>query len=162
MTRIVNVAAGVLLACSLSQFPEFSQQYVQRLGGAVDELSTVVADFDKSAEATSQSREAALASLTGSAFLDRRQGDMRRTIGRYEQLRLDYDYLRDANVYLRLAYIARDLDGAVARQAWTGFQPAVPLALDGLALTLIGYLAGYGASTGLFELRRRRRRRRLA
>jgi hypothetical protein len=162
MTRIANMAAGVLLAGSLSQFPEFSQQYVQRLGGAVDELSVVVRDFDRSAEATGQSREMALSSLTGTEFLSRRQDDMRRTIVRQEQLVADYDYLRDANAYLRLAYIARQPDSMIARQAWADFQPAVPLTLEGLAMTLIGYLSGYGAVAGLFGLRRGRRNRRPA
>ncbi len=162
MTRIVNIAAGVLLAGSLSQFPEFSQQYVQRLGGAVDELSIVVRDFDKSAGATGQSRETALSSLAGTEFLSRRQNDMRRTIGRHEQLTQDYQYLREANVYLRLAYIVRSPDGAIAEQTWQDFKPAVPLTLDGLALTLIGYLSGYGLSGGLSGLRRGRRNRRLA
>lgn len=162
MTRIVNIAAGVLLAGSLSQFPEFSQQYVQRLGGAIDELSIVVRDFDKSAEATGQSREAALSSLTGTEFLSRRQDDMRRTIGRHENLVLDYENLREANVYARLGYIARHSDRAIAVRTWQDFQPAVPLTLDGLALTLIGYLSGYGLSSGLSGLRRGRRNRRLA
>ena len=45
---IVGLAAagGALTA---SQLPEFTQQYRQRLGGAVDELLRVVADFDADA-----------------------------------------------------------------------------------------------------------------
>ena len=70
----------------MAQFPEFSQQYVQRLGGAVDELRIVVADFDASAQAAGLTREAALADLSGSEFRDLRQGDMTRTIARYERL----------------------------------------------------------------------------
>ena len=162
MTRIVNIAAGALLAGSLSQFPEFSQQYVQRLGGAIDELSIVVRDFDKSAEVTGQSRDAALSSLTGTEFLSRRQDDMRRTIGRHENLVLDYENLREANAYVRLAYIVRYSDGAIAGRTWQDFQPAVPLTLEGLALTLIGYLSGYGLLSGLSGLRRGRRNRPLA
>jgi hypothetical protein len=162
MTRIVNIAAGVLLAGSLSQFPEFSQQYVQRLGGAVDGLSVLVRDFDKSAEATGQSREEALSSLTATEFLSRRQDDMRRTIGRHENLIRDYENLREANVYLRLAHVSRYPDGLIAGQTWADFQPAVPLTLDGLALTMIGYLSGYGLLGGLFGLRREPRKRRLA
>ena len=41
--RAIAVAGGLAGAAGLSQFPEFSQQYVQRLGGAVDELTAVVA-----------------------------------------------------------------------------------------------------------------------
>lgn len=162
MYHIVNIAGGVVLACSLSQFPEFSQQYVQRLGGAVDELTAVARDFDASAVAAGQSRKAALEAMTGTEFLELRQKDMRRTFARQQKIESDYVYLRDANVYLRLAFIARQPDRAVARQAWDDFTPAVPLSLDGLALTLVGYLTGYGAFGGLSALLRRRRNRRPA
>lgn len=162
MTRIVNIAGGVLLACSMSQFPEFSQQYVQRLGGAVDELSTVVRDFDKSAEVTGLTREAALSSLTGTEFLGRRQDDMRRTISRQERLAADYDLLQNAGAYERMVYISKFTDTAIAKRTWADFRPAVPLTLDGLVFTVLGYLAGYGTLTGIFGLRRGRRSRRPA
>ena len=47
--RAFLVSFGIVSGAGFSQFPEFSQQYLQRLGGAVDELSTVVSDFDRSA-----------------------------------------------------------------------------------------------------------------
>jgi len=39
--RILATAGGIAGAVALSQFPEFSQQYVQRLSGATDELRAV-------------------------------------------------------------------------------------------------------------------------
>ena len=65
MIRALILAGGVAGAAGLSQFPEYSQQYNQRLAGAVDELSHVVADFDASAAAEGLSREAALAQMVG-------------------------------------------------------------------------------------------------
>lgn len=159
MPRIVNITGGVIVACSMSQFPEYSQQYVQRLGGAVDELLIVVEDFDKSAKATEQSREVALSSMTGTEFLDRRQADMRGTISRTEQLTDDYDILREANAYQRLTYIARLTDTGISKRTWQDFQPAVPLTLDGLIFTVLGYLAGYTGMAGITGIRRGRRRR---
>lgn len=47
-----------------SQAPEFSQQYHQRLGGAVDELVVVVEQFDRDAEDNGLSRRAALKQMT--------------------------------------------------------------------------------------------------
>ena len=46
ITRTLVLAGGVAGAAILSQFPEYAQQYTQRLGGAVDALGQVVADFD--------------------------------------------------------------------------------------------------------------------
>lgn len=164
MVKLVKMTGGVLLACSMSQFPEYSQQYVQRLGGAVDELTTVVEDFDATAQATGQAREAALLSMSGTEFLARRQDDMRRTITRQEDLVQDYEALREASAYERLAYITKLTDTGITERTWDDFQPAIPLTLDGLVFTVVGYLAGYGALSGATGLRRRKRRnkRRLA
>ncbi|MEL7345872.1 MAG: DUF2937 family protein, partial [Pseudomonadota bacterium] len=84
MLRILALAGGLAGAAGMSQFPEYSQQYTQRLAGAVDELSTVVADFDASALASGLTRQEALAQLSGTEFLDRRQADMTRTLTRYD------------------------------------------------------------------------------
>ena len=43
MIRTLTLAGALAGAVSLSQFPEFSQQYLQRLSGAVDELLLYVA-----------------------------------------------------------------------------------------------------------------------
>ncbi|MEO1364377.1 MAG: DUF2937 family protein, partial [Pseudomonadota bacterium] len=60
IARALMLAGGFAGAALTSQFPEYSQQYTQRLGGAVDALAEVVADFDASARAEGLSREAAL------------------------------------------------------------------------------------------------------
>ena len=39
MRRTLAVVGGVGLALVLSQFPEYAQQYQQRLGGAVDDAN---------------------------------------------------------------------------------------------------------------------------
>ena len=49
MFKILAVAGGLAGAAGLSQYPEFSQQYTQRLAGQVDALGLVVADFEASA-----------------------------------------------------------------------------------------------------------------
>ena len=54
--RTLALFGGIAGSVSLSQFPEFSQQYLQRLGGAVDELSATVEAVDKSAAETGATR----------------------------------------------------------------------------------------------------------
>ena len=63
LVRAITLAGGLTGAAGLSQFPEFSQQYIQRLSGAVDELSRVVAEFDADAAALGLSRGEALDQL---------------------------------------------------------------------------------------------------
>ncbi|WP_299150497.1 DUF2937 family protein [uncultured Tateyamaria sp.] len=140
--RVLALIGGLLGGASASQFPEFSQQYTQRLGGAVDALAEVVKDFDASATAAGLSRAEALAQMQGTPFLERRQADMTRTFQRYDQLRADLKVLTDAGPFMRAYYGARMTDGDVARAAMQAYQPALPLNFAGAVFALTGFFAG--------------------
>lgn len=159
MGHLINLSGGVLCLCAASQFPEYSQQYVQRLGGAVDELRLVTEDFDKSARASSMTRDAALASMKGSEFLDRRRADMTRIFGRFERLKQHYAALRDASAIDRLSGITRFDDRQIAARAWDDFKPAIPLTFDGLTFAAAGFGAGFASLFGLGFIGTRIRRR---
>lgn len=142
MLRIVTLVCGVLGAVSLSQFPEFSQQYLQRLAGAVDELTGVVADFDSSAQGVGLTREDALAALNDGAFQQARQADMRATIARSERLSADLASLRDAPVWARALQPHRFMDVDIAQAAWGDFKPAMPVTFEGGAFAAVGFVLG--------------------
>lgn len=142
--RTVALAGGLVGAMGLSQFPEFSQQYRQRLGGAVDELRVVVADFDASAAEAGLSRDEAFAQMVGSAFLEARAADMRRVIARSERLSADLAALDGAGPFLRLYEVGRFHDGFILARAWQAYRPALPLTFEGLTMAGMGALAGFG------------------
>jgi hypothetical protein len=154
---IVKIAGGLLCGCALSQFPEYSQQYVQRMGGALDELSTVVQDFDASAETSGYTREEALDVMTGNDFLEARQADMKRTFTRFDKLTDDYSRLESVNAFSRLAYVARMRDGEITKGTAGDFKPAVPITFDGFGFIAIGFALGYGLLAGILRLFRRRK-----
>jgi hypothetical protein len=140
IVRAITLAAGLAGGAALSQFPEFSQHYVQRLSGAVDALGQVVADFDTSAAAEGLTREAALAQMTGSAFVSRRQKDMAATFDRHARLSAELDALREAGPFARAWHVAR-LDGEIVRATWADFRPALPLTMPGAVFGAAGFLA---------------------
>ncbi|MEM6305220.1 MAG: DUF2937 family protein [Pseudomonadota bacterium] len=142
MLRALTLSAGVVGAGVSAQFPGFSQQYVQRLGGAVDALGVVAADFDASAAAAGLDREQALAQLQGSAFLDSRRADMTRTIARHARLSADLAALEGQGPFTRAYEAARFTDPQIARAAWAAFEPALPLNMAGGLFALMGFLAG--------------------
>lgn len=151
------MAAGVAGAAVLAQFPEASTQYVQRLAGAVDELSVVVADFDRSAQSVGLTRQEALAQLGGSPFLDARNADMTRAIQRYETLSSDLTLLREAGPVERAVLLPARIDTEIGRRALGDFQPAVPVSASGAVFAGAGFLAGYGLLAGLLARLFRRR-----
>jgi len=161
IVRTLTLVGGLTGAVTSSQFPEFSQQYMQRLGGAVDALGEVVADFDASAAASDLTREAALAQLQGTAFLDSRRADMRRTITRYTQLTADLAVLEGEGPFMRAYHAGRFTDPEIAQAAWEVYQPAVPVNFAGLTFAGVGFVLGglaMGLLLGLVRMPFRRRR----
>jgi hypothetical protein len=158
--RTLAVAGGLVGGAGLAQFPEYAQQYVQRLAGAVDELQGVVADFDRSAQREGLTRDAALLAMTGNDFVERRRTDMSRTISRADRLAGDLALVRDASALRRLTAAPRFADPEIARRALADFKPAVPLTVEGLGFAGGGFLAGWALIAGLIALIGRAFRRR--
>ncbi len=152
--RALALVGGLAGAASTSQFPEFSQQYLQRLGGAVDALGEVVADFDASAGASGLSRADALAQMRGTPFLERRGADMSRAIARHARLSADLETLEGQGPFMRAYHAARFTDSQIARAAWDAYQPAVPVSFAGLSFAALGFVLGAAGVGGLLALMR--------
>ena len=135
---------------------------MQRLAGAVDEVSIVVADFDRSAQSAGLTRDEALAELSGSAFLSARNADMTRTITRYKALSSDLTLLREAGAVERALLLPARLDTEIGRRAMQDFRPALPLTASGAGFAGAGVLGGYGLLALLMGLVARLMRRRPA
>lgn len=153
--RAITLAGGLTAGAGLSQFPEFSQQYAQRLGGAVDALGEVVADFDASATAEGLDRQGALDQMTGTDFIERRRVDMENTFERHAGLSADLKALNGAGPFMRAYHATRFSDRDVASAAWQAYQPAVPLNMAGAIFAGFGFFAGWIGLSALFALIRR-------
>lgn len=149
MRGLLALFSGLAGAVALSQFPEFSQQYLQRLGGQAEALGTVVAEFDASAEKAGLTRAGALAELEGSAFLAAHQGDMRALIARAEHAQADYTLLRAAGPIERLLLPHRFRDPETLAATWEDFRPAVPVTPTGFTAAGIGFGAGWAGFMAL-------------
>lgn len=163
MIRIGTIFALAVAAAggiAMSQAPEFAQQYRQRLGGALDEMVQVVADFDADAARNGLQREEALAAYeaAGQPFLTDRSRSMRRALDRFEQLSTQARRFETMPAVLRPVILVTGPDSKVAAGAWDDFEPAVPVTPHGLIWAAAGALGGFGAAR-LIALPFRRGRR---
>lgn len=141
--RAVTLVGGLACAVAFSQFPEYSQQYTQRLAGAVDELSRVVDRFDADASALGLTRQQALADMDrAGGMAEARAESMQRVFARYDRLSNDLHVLRPKAPVSQAAQIWRMTDPELARKAWEDFKPAVPVTVAGISMGLAGFLAG--------------------
>ncbi|MFK7763044.1 MAG: DUF2937 family protein [Roseobacter sp.] len=143
--RTIVLALGLCGALVAAQFPAYSQQYLQRLGGAVAALDKVVADFDHSAAAQGMTRSAALAQMRGTAFVDARRLDMQRTFARHTRLRADLALLEGHGPFMRAYFAARLTDREIATGAFAAFRPALPLSFAGALFAFFGFLVTVAA-----------------
>ena len=143
MIKMLTMAGGIAGAVTLSQFPEFSQQYMQRMAGAVDELRGVVVAFDLTASASGLTRQEALGRMRGDDFQEGLRDTIQGSITRYERLSTNLDALRGATPMDRLKQVYRFTDTDLAQRTWQDFKPAVPVTADGFLSAGIGFLVGW-------------------
>jgi len=162
LLRALTLVAGLSGAAGLSQFSEFSQQYIQRLAGKVEELDRFVAAFDADAAAVGVSREQALIDLAqGGAIGAARAQTMVDTMSRQAQLSAALEDLRGAGPITRAYHAHAFADGELVRGTLADFKPALPLTFDGVVFAIVGFLAGTLLArfvlriTRLFRFRRR-------
>lgn len=154
MRRSFAVLGGLILGMALSQFPEYAQQYTQRLGGAVDELRVIVSDFDAAANGAGLTREEALQRYEHSpdTFLAGRGTSMATTISRYAQLSAALEEIRGAQGLQRLQLLPAYLDTDVGRRTLADFKPAVPVTMEGFLYAGAGFAIGYFIFSAVFSL----------
>ncbi|MCG6859414.1 MAG: DUF2937 family protein [Salaquimonas sp.] len=162
MSKGMTGASAAIGLALFSQAPEFAQQYRQRLGGAVEELRAVVADFDRDAQASSMSRAQALEAMAAASqrFTRDRGASMTRTIERFDGLFEQQTSMETSGTLTRPIIVLRNPDTQVLEGAWGIFEPALPLTLPGVVYGGIGALVfAMAARLGVCTTRSLRRRR---
>jgi hypothetical protein len=154
MRRFVAGIGGLGLAVTLSQFPEYAQQYTQRLGGAVDELRVITEDFDRAAVAGGLDRPAALERYNASndQFLAGRGTSMTATFQRYDNLSATLARIEDADAIERFQALPAYLDSDIGQRTLENYRPAVPVTMEGILYAGGGFMLGYLVLSGLWRI----------
>ncbi len=165
--RIGDGVAGTGGAALLAQFPAFYQQYLQRLGGRLDQALIAVERLQEAA-----TEQGLKLSAYVRYFLDaddpifRRQGqNLVATLTDAKALREAHAALSEAPVLSRPIVFLEEVDPALARATFDSYVPALPIDAEGLVYAGIGLLTGLALLAGcqrcgrlaLRPLRRRRR-----
>ncbi len=165
LTKTIRSLAALTGVILLSQFPAFYDQYLQRLGGRLDQARIDIVRIEDAARQEHLSIEAYIAVFLGDEKSPvRRQGHvMQAQFSAFTRLEAAFTALRDASTVARPLRFAKHVENKTARAALTNFQPALPLGTEGLTYGLIGMLGGLlGARMGERAVSALARRRRAA
>ena len=156
---------GLAGAVLLSQFPEFFQQYTQRLGGRYDEVKSQVSALEKRAGEAGKDIDGYLRTFLLNRDVDvRREGqELRALVQRRMTLEEAYQALTGSERWWRARAFARHVDWDIAGATLTAYQPAVPVTAEAGVYAGAGFGTGaivFLAILGLWGPERRRARRR--
>ena len=140
--RLIDRILCVLGAVLFSQGPEFMQQYLQRLGGHLDEARRQLAVFQDTATQAGVTLEQYIRQAASNADPGvARLGDvMTGAVERVSSLHTAHDSLLHASLWARPFVFLRHLDLEIARATWAIYKPAVPTTWEGLIYALAGML----------------------
>jgi len=159
--RRIAALIGLFFGIVASQVPEYAQQYRQRLGGAIDELNTLIGRFETEAAQSGMDQQQGISHLQQSddRFVQQRGDQMRDTIMRRDRLEKQAEDFAKAGPVGRVLVLAEDFDPKIAARAYQAYEPAVPTTSEGLIAGIIGFIFGGGLIHLLaWPIRRRRRR----
>ena len=158
------LVAGLSGAAGASQAPTLMQQYTQRLGGAEQALSRVVADFTADAASEGLSLDTALSRYRASpdTFLQKRGVSMGQTLDRYTRISTHQRALSEANAIERPLLLWQYRDQELFDGMLGDYKPAIPTTSEGAVYAFAGFVSGGGLMAmllgGLGRLRRGRRK----
>ncbi|HWA85607.1 MAG TPA: DUF2937 family protein [Opitutus sp.] len=162
--RLLDRALCVVGAVAFSQFPEFMQQYLQRLGGHLDEARRELAQFRHAAAQSGLTLDQLIhqTAVNSDAAVARLGGVMTDAVDRVNSLEAAQSALLHASAWTRPFVFFQHVDPGIAHNTWTIFKPAVPTTPEGLAYALLGIFVLLGVyHLGLkWPIRRIARRRR--
>ena len=133
--RIVGLSCLAVTAAAAAQLPAFVQQYLQRLGGHLDEarfMAGQAAAGDAYRELLPAAREVVL----------------RTAEARAETLATAHDAIAGAGDLTRPLIFLAHVDEAIAAATWRMFEPGLPLGWGGAAYGLAAALLTYFGFAG--------------
>jgi hypothetical protein len=142
LDRILCVAGAILF----SQLPEFIQQYLQRLGGHLDEARRALEQFRATAAHSRLTLDRFITQTAANAdpAVARLARVMTDAVVRVDDLAAAQAAITQAPLWSRPFVFLRHLDPRIAGATWDIFKPAVPTTLEGLVYALAGMLVLLG------------------
>ncbi|MEL6359518.1 MAG: DUF2937 family protein [Pseudomonadota bacterium] len=152
--QFIARVAGLAALVAGSQAPGFALQYTQNLTGRVDELATIVENYDAIVEDLDTTREGYVDDLRAAEreSTDRTAIVIEDTYERYEFLASHLADIQAAAPLQKPLVVAREIQQDIAESTMETFKPAVPLTVDGFVYALGAAIVVWGALAAFFGL----------
>ncbi len=128
-----------------SQFPEFMQQYTQRLSGHAAELSQLIAKLTEMASLSNKTLDQYIYKFLSSPDPDFiNQGEfMKAVVNRWQELNVSLHSLADATLWNKPYYFFKYMNYPIADTTMHSFKPGINLTVEGLCYAILGMVCAY-------------------
>lgn len=149
--RLANALFGGGGALALGQAPSFFDQYLQRLGGRLDQADAAVARIVEDAAARGETLEGYIALSLSDVSTRAREAGQRavEAVQERDRLQAAYAALEGAGPWREPVAFAEHLDMGIAEATLRDFAPALPVGATGLAWAALGLLLGLALLAGV-------------
>ena len=141
---LLDRICAVLGALAFAQFPQYLAQYIQRLGGHVDEAAKNMDKYREIAKEVGKSlyqySQHLLNSKDPAVFKTGQK--IAWDLERYDRLGAALKELQAAPAYKKFLVFVKDVDLDIARATLGSFTPGLPVTLEGAAYAAAGIVAG--------------------
>lgn len=150
LDRVLAVGGAIIMV----QFPQFFAQYLQRLGGHLDEARRVVSEYTKAAASNNMTLQNFIdVHLTSGQKIFVSSGKlMQGFVERLAHLEDASKALREATPWNRWLVFLREMDPAIARQTWGQFTPGIPTTVEAFVYAMIGVIIVWSLYQGVKAL----------
>lgn len=154
LESLIDRTLVIIGSITLVQFPQFYAQYLQRLGGHMEECRRIVSDYAKTANSFNLSlQEYIRVHLTSDNPVFQSTGTIiENTLNRLADLESSFQALKTAALYNRWWVFLKNIDPAIFKQTCSEYTPGLPITFESLAYALVGLLFTWGFYQGIKSL----------
>jgi hypothetical protein len=139
---LIDRALCVIGTVAFAQFPEFVQQYLQRLGGHLDEARRQLAHFRDVATQSGLTLDGLISRTDANSdpVVAKLGGVMSEAVARVAHLEQAQAAIQNASPWTRPFAFLGHAEHDIVRATMHAFQPAVPTTVEGLVYAVLGML----------------------
>lgn len=141
---IIDRGFALAGAVVMAQFPQFVAQYLQRLGGHVDEAGRNIESYRRTAEGVGKSLEMYVQHLTrsGDSVVASMGQKITDDLARYNGLVAALKELKEATPVSKFFIFIKNMNLDIVGGTLKDFTPGVPVTAEGLCYALAGMILG--------------------
>ena len=151
LESLFDRALAIVGSITLAQFPQFYAQYLQRLGGHLDEARRIVSEYSKAAKSFNLTlQEFIKIHLTANNPVVQSTGTIiENSLNRLADLEKSFQALKGGSLCNRWWIFLKNMDPAIFRQTCSDYTPGLSFTVESLIYALIGLLITWGIYQGI-------------